>query len=184
VAGLFVLAILPVVVGLIVGRLCGGRFRSILDARLRALWLLWLAAVVQVVQLVSELPLLAVVFGLVLVWLVVNVGGQPAAVRIGLGGVALGWAANGLAIVVNGGRMPYAPAAAAVVGLPTTGENPKNVQAGQGVEFGWLTDVIPVPVWPIDKVVSVGDLFIVVGVGVLVVAVMCGPVPNLRKEVM
>src|SRR3954471_9746448 len=91
-----------------------------LDARLRALWLLWLAAVVQVVQLVSELPLLAVVFGLVLVWLLVNGGGQPAAVRIGLGGVALGWAANGLAIVVNGGRMPYAPAAAAVVGLPTT----------------------------------------------------------------
>src|SRR6185295_19486743 len=68
------------------------------------------------------------------------------------------------------GRMPYAPAAAARVGLAPGLTTPKNAPADTGTRLGLLGDVIPVP--PLHKVVSPGDVLIAIGVCAVVALAM------------
>lgn len=158
------LLIAPPALGVLVGYLCGGRLAGLRAVRLRALWLLWLAAAVQAAQYyVTPLrhpALLILVFGLVLWWLALNLAAWPLAIRIAGVAITVGALANGLAIVLNG-RMPYQPAAAAAVGLRPGLTTPKNAPADDTTRLAWLGDTIPVA--PLNKVVSPGDVLIGAG---------------------
>lgn len=164
-----VLLIAPCFVGVVVGRLCGGSLRTIGNARLRAVWLVWLAAAVQVVQLVTDTPLLAVVFVLFAIWVAMNITARRAAAQWGLGLVSVGLLANGVAIAANG-RMPYSIDAAEAAGLTPTLTTPKNAPADLHTVLFWMGDVIPVA--PLHAVISIGDVAIAIGVAVLVAALM------------
>jgi hypothetical protein len=174
------LTIAPVLAGVAVGYLLGGRLAGFRRVRIRALWLLWAAAAVQFAQFAADgvrhfteetlgLPMLVPVFALVLAWFAVNLRDWPPAIRAAAVLIVAGAALNGVAIAANG-RMPYDPAAVAAVGLQAGVETPKNEPADDRTRLGQLGDTIPVPLF--RKVVSPGDLLIGAGAGAFVVAAM------------
>jgi hypothetical protein len=159
-----ILLIAPPTVGVAVGYVCGGRLASLRSIRLRAVSLLWLAAVVQAAQYYVA-PLrhpgaLVVVFGLVLWWLAMNLPTWPLAIRIAGVAITVGALANGMTIALNG-RMPYEPTAAEAVGLRPDLTTPKNEPADDATRLAFLGDTVPVT--PLRKVVSAGDVLIGAG---------------------
>ncbi|MFC7245013.1 DUF5317 family protein [Catellatospora aurea] len=159
-----ILLIAPPAMGAAIGYLCGGRLAGLRDLRLSALWLLWLAAAVQAAQYyVTPLrhpALLILVFGLVLWWLALNLNAWTLAIRVAGVAITIGALANGLAIALNG-RMPYEPTAAEAVGLRPGLTTPKNEPSDDTTRLAFLGDTVPVP--PLSKVVSPGDLLIGAG---------------------
>ena len=115
--------------------------------------------------------MLAAVFAIVLLWVARNVVRWPRPMRLAAALVVAGALGNGLVIAANG-RMPYAPRAAVRAHLPTTVVGPKNQPADDGTRLGFLGDVIPLP--PLGKVLSAGDLLIAAGVSAAVAVAMRG----------
>lgn len=165
--------------------------------RPRALWLLWLAATIQAVQYYVHplrtlaerigVPLLAVVFTIVFVWLAVNFGNRPRPVQLAAGIVLFGALLNAVVIGVNG-RMPYSVYAAAAAGMSSRVVTPKNEPTGPGTRLAGFGDVIPVP--PLRKIISPGDLLIAFGTALMLGTAMrqgAAQTPNdnqQREEVM
>ena len=185
----------PLIAGVLAGYAFGGRLRQLVRTRIRAVWLLWLAAVVQFVQF--EFPsvragvesalgfsLLIPIFGAVAAWLLLNLVDRPRAMQVAVALILLGGGLNAAAIAANG-RMPYSESA--LVSAQVTAEqrargerSPKHVAADDATRLSWLGDVIPVR--PIKKVVSLGDLILLAGVAALLAAAMRPPVAGRRKE--
>ena len=159
-----ILLVAPPVVGVAAGYACGGRLAGLRNVRLSKLWLLWLAAIVQAgqyyVAALRQPATLVIVFGLVLWWLAVNLAAWPAAIRIAGVAITVGALANGLTIALNG-RMPYEPAVAEAVGLRPDLTTPKNEPAHGDTRLALLGDTIPVA--PLQKVISAGDVLIGAG---------------------
>ena len=183
-ASLFLLLI-PPTAGVCAGYAAGGRLGRLASLRFRAGWLLFAAVLLQVAQYYSPpvrslftrdlgVPMLAVVFALVAVWLAVNSLVWSAPLRVAGAAVALGAALNGLVILLNG-RMPYSLAAARQAGLRLFLETPKNMPADRGTLLRFLGDVIPVV--PLHKIISLGDVFIVIG-GISLIALAMRRTPN------
>src|SRR6266536_1917074 len=175
-----ILLVTPVLVGVLIGYAAGGRLANLLSLRLRALWLLWLAAAVQAAQyylpwlrrLVQDnlgIPMLAVVFAIVLMWITLNLLRWPRLMRLAAALIVAGAIGNGLVIAANG-RMPYAPQAAVQAHLPATAVGPKNQPADDGTRLAFLGDVIPLV--PLGKVLSAGDLLIAAGASAAVAVAM------------
>ena len=98
--------------------------------------------------------------------------------------ILLGGGLNAAAIAANG-RMPYSESA--LVSAQVTAEqrargerSPKHVAADDATRLSWLGDVIPVR--PIKKVVSLGDLILLAGVAALLAAAMRPPVAGRRDR--
>jgi hypothetical protein len=174
------LLLIPPAIGVCAGFAAGGRLGRLASLRFRAGWLLLIAALIQVVQYYSRpvrilftrdlgVPMLAIVFALVAAWLVVNFLGWSAPLRLAGAAISLGAVLNGLVILLNG-RMPYSPAAARQVGLRPFLQTPKNAPAGGGTLLRFLGDIIPVA--PLHKIVSLGDVFIVLGGSSLIALAM------------
>ncbi|MEV5575508.1 DUF5317 family protein [Spirillospora sp. NPDC052269] len=178
---LFVVA-LPVLVGLAAGYLTGGAVTRLAGLRLRALWLPWVAALVQLAQYRAvtlrhllqdrlHVPMLALVFALMCLWVAVNLPRRTRAIKTAgvllLGGAAL----NGVAIALNG-RMPYSRTAAVAAGQHPGHllSGPKNMPAGTSTHLAWLGDIIPLP--PLHAVASIGDVLLLAGVATVLVAGM------------
>lgn len=176
-------------VGLVVGLVAGGRLDALMSVRLRYLALLvaalgvrfgtsWLIeAGVGVVE-TFRLPLYAASFGLVAAVLWLN-RSQP-----GLLLVMVGVVANGVAVVLNAGWMPYYPPALDVAGLTVADLSPTgfftalpmDIGVGFLLHGGPVGDVIPLPVPVLRNVISIGDVAISVGLGWFVLATL------LRRE--
>jgi Family of unknown function (DUF5317) len=173
-----ILLVAPPLVGVALGYLVAGRLSGLRTIRVRALWLVWLAAVVQAAQyyapalrdaVESIVPMLAIVFVLVIVWLALNLPRWPVAIRVAGVVIALGALLNGLVIALNG-RMPYAPAVAEAVGLPPLLTTAKNEPADDETRLSLLGDTIPIA--PLRKVISPGDVLIGGGTAALVALAM------------
>ena len=177
------LTITPVVAGVALGYLLGGRLAGFRTVRIRALWLVWLAAGVQFAQYSVggvQHVMLAVIFTVVLTWLAVNLPRWPRAIRVAGSMIVLGALLNGLAIALNG-RMPYEPAAARDAGLHAAAVTPKNDPADADTRLAVLGDTIPTR--PLRAVISPGDILIGGGACALVVFAMrrhrrSGPAPE------
>lgn len=162
--------------GIIGGVLAGGRLTNLLSVRLRygALILLALALRIAVQWLIDQgvdvveqlrVPLFALSFALLVTALWLN-RSQP-----GLTLAMVGVAANGIAILVNGGFMPvYAPAVE-FVGL-TEGDLSPTFHVTLPEELGWgfllaagpLGDILPIAIPFLANVVSLGDVLLAAGV--------------------
>jgi hypothetical protein len=180
-----VLVLGPLLGGVLAGYALGGRLQQLIRTRLRAVWLLWLAAALQFVQFEFRsarlqvesalgMSLLIPIFALVAAWLVVNLAGRSRAIRVAIALLLLGGALNAAAIAANG-RMPYAESALVAADVPASqkarGErSPKHVAADAGTTLPWLGDVIPVR--PLRKVISAGDIVLLAGVATLIAAAM------------
>ncbi|MFP5310319.1 MAG: DUF5317 domain-containing protein [Actinomycetes bacterium] len=177
--------LLPVVVGVLVGWLRGGRLAAVADAGLRGGWLLVagfglqialdLLAARGVLPGTEGYPLLLLSQLLVGAWVVRNHR------RPGVALVGLGLLANALVIGANG-AMPVDPEAIVAAGGPEEAElRGKHVLADDATALRPLADVIPVR--PIGTVVSVGDIVLAVGLVPLLAHLMRGgPDPRGRRR--
>ncbi|WP_336922836.1 DUF5317 domain-containing protein [Aquipuribacter sp. SD81] len=142
------------------------RMPALVDRRWRAPWLAFGALAAQVVVIEAPLgaaaPVLHVVTYVVaglFLWLNRRVAG--------LWVVSLGAACNGVTIALNGGVLPASPAAERAAGFDPDVEFLNSGYVEDPVLW-WLGDVFawPEPM-PLANTFSVGDVLLVVGVGVL-----------------
>ena len=166
-------------VGLVVGRLLGGRFAALGDTKIVATWLVFVAIGLQMVAFPwSFLPwttpstvaraIWLVSFALLVVMLVLNRALRGAMI------VAGGLVCNLVAVVANHGLMPVLPQA-----LRTAGDHyhihNNSIQVVQP-HVGFLVDRWAAPQWlPLANVFSVGDVLIAVGTVVALAAAMRAP---------
>lgn len=163
--------------GLLLGLLLGGRLGSLINVRFQFALLILLALVIRfgtraaVVADVAYMdllraPLFALAFGVLTSALWLN-RRHP-----GLSVVALGVAANGIAIVVNGGFMPvYLPSLAAAGLGPADLDSTFQVALPAALDLGFLLhagplgEIIPMPLPLLANVASLGDVLISIGLG-------------------
>jgi hypothetical protein len=176
------LLLYAIVIGLLAGRLAGGRVRH-----LEAVHLTWwgLALVGLAVQLVLFAPPVAERIGAagtaiyvastlaVLAALFRNLD-QPGFTLIAIGAIA-----NLIPVLANGGAMPSDPSAwLALTGsaeLPTAAFS-NSVLIGPETNFPFLGDVFVLPrPWPLANVFSIGDVLIGIGAVWFLVRAMRGP---------
>lgn len=75
---------------------------------------------------------------------------------------------NLAAITANGGVMPASPEALELAGMSNMGDHFVNSGAVDGARLAWLGDVFAIPAsWPLSNVFSIGDVVLLVGVGVM-----------------
>ncbi len=176
--------LLGLLIGLVAGLFAGGRVVRLIDVRLRWVVLIFLAlalrfgtqlAIANGVQIADalRLPLYAGAFGLLIAGL------WPNRNHPGLLAVIVGAAANGLAIVVNGGWMPVWPPALTAVGMNVADLNvefhallPNALNADFFLHAGPIGDILPIPLPYLTNVSSIGDVFIAAGLGWFVFATL------------
>ena len=177
-----------VILGLVLGLLVGGSIDNLINVRLRWLPLLVVAAGARFgldaalagggVPDGLRLWLVIVAYVLLTVMLIVN------RTLPGLTAAAIGTAANGLAIVANGGWMPVWKSS-----IEAAGMDPNAMHSGFHkiltgpvdpsffAHGGPLVDIIPIPLPLFQSVASIGDLLLGVGLGLFVfVALVRSPV--------
>ena len=167
-----------VVVGLVVGRLTGGRVERLGDIRFRWAGLAFAAVVVQLVLFFP--PVADALDGAQAVAIALYVGSTAVVLGVvvrnirltGLPIVVLGAGLNLLAILANGGLMPATPEALAAAGLPPESGFAAGSVVGDPA-LPWLVDRFALPSWlPLANVFSLGDVLIAIGIAVAVAAGM------------
>jgi hypothetical protein len=163
------------VIGIALGYVLRGRLSRLVFLRLRGMWLVLVALGIQLLifPLFTPNPIIpfgtailhGVSYGLVLLWLLLNVRVRP---LIAVGGGAL---LNILVVALNGGYMPASPAAFERAGLSSVarllaqGETYGNlVGMSAATHLNVLGDWIGLP-WgvPFATVMSMGDVLIMIG---------------------
>jgi MFS family permease len=172
---------LGILLGFGLGLAAGGRLDNLLDVRLRWWPVLLIAAGARFgldaalaagsVPEAVRMWLVLVAYVLLTAMLLTN------RTLPGLTAAALGTAANGIAIVVNGGWMPVWQPSLAAAGFDPTAVHSSfhvlltgPVDAGFFAHGGPLADVIPIPLPLIQSVASVGDLLLGAGLAFFVFA--------------
>jgi hypothetical protein len=164
-----------VVIGIALGYVLRGRLSRLVFLRLRGMWLVLVALGIQLLifPLFTPNPIIpfgtailhGVSYGLVLLWLLLNVRARP---LIAVGGGAL---LNILVVALNGGYMPASPAALERAGLISVarllarGETYGNlVSMSAATRLNVLGDWIGIPRGvPFATAMSVGDVLIMIG---------------------
>jgi MFS family permease len=170
------LLLIAAIVGVLLGLLAGGRVSNLLSVKVRFGVLIVLALAMrfgtqwlieQGVDAADQLrvPLFATAFGMLVAALWLN-RSQP-----GLLLAMVGVAANGLAILVNGGYMPVFVPAVEVAGLTAADLSPTfhvALPEQLDLEFllaaGPLGDILPVVILSLSNVISLGDVLLAGGI--------------------
>jgi MFS transporter, DHA3 family, macrolide efflux protein len=176
--------IFGVLIGLALGLLAHGKITRLIDVHLTWVGLIFLALALRVgtqlavangLQIAEtlRLPLYTAAFVLLIAGL------WPNRNRPGITAVIVGAAANGLAIVVNGGFMPvWGPALSAAslgsgdlsIGFHVLLPSEPNLQFF--LMAGPIADIIPIPIRYFSNVASIGDAFIAAGLGWFIFATL------------
>ena len=168
------------VVGVALGLLLRGRLAGVAEIELRWAPLIIAGLVVQLILFSDFVAARVGVFGpsiYVLSSLAVLVAVLRNVDVPGMAIVALGAAANQLAIVANGGYMPAGADALAAQERAASGLY-SNSAAIADPAFPYLTDIFAMPGWlPFSNIFSIGDVLIGVGVVVVIVVAMRRPAP-------
>jgi hypothetical protein len=159
----------PLLAGLVLAPVFGGRWSRIVKLRLRVVWLFYVAIAMQLVAFpVKVLPWHTSDRIGVVLWLI-SYGVFAAAIagnfRIpGIPLIALGLVSNLAAILANGGHMPALPSALRAAGMHfATGHN-RNSAVLASPHLSWFVDRWAAPTWvPYANVFSVGDVLIMAG---------------------
>jgi hypothetical protein len=170
---MIILAVAPVVCGLLIGYARGGRLRHLTETRVRAVLILWVIAALQLIYLAQPqlraamtalpaFPLLVPIFGLAGLWIILNLPHRPRPIQSALILILAGGAMNAIAIALNG-KMPYAPAT-----TPTP--SPKHTPITPDTKAPWLADIIQFH--PLNAAISLGDLALFLGITLLVAFAM------------
>ena len=169
------LFLIPIVVGLGLGLLAGGKLENLTRLQFRWPWVVVGAVLVREVILLTPLNTVEGVQYAYLVALVVIVAWTNwhwRSVR-GIWIVSIGAALNVLVIAANGARMPVAPAVAGV--LARRGTIGQYTLMGPSTNLNPLGDWIRIP--PAPGVYSIGDVLIAVGLAIVVFLALRNPRP-------
>ncbi len=170
---MFVIYAVPL--GLLAGRLLGGRLAGLATMRFRWAWLAIGGLAAQVILFGGAVDRLIGAAGpaLYVASTVVVLIAVLANLRLpGLPLVALGAASNLAAILANGGSMPADPGAYALAGLERGGGFSNSVVT-ETPALPPLTDIYALPdAFPFANVFSIGDVLIAVGIAVAIAAGM------------
>lgn len=180
-----------VVVGVVVGLCRGGRFSRLAALRLRHAWLVVPAVLVQL--WLVYVPPASPVDGIDPLRLWLPMSFLPLAVFLvtnrhlpGMRLMCLGFAANASVILANGGLMPTNEAALVRAGATAALEQAQEfpgirlqrskdiVLSPEETRLLWLSDVLVSPPIPRQKVLSIGDLLVAVGIATLTAQAMMG----------
>jgi DHA3 family macrolide efflux protein-like MFS transporter len=178
------LIVLGILIGLLLGLLAGGKISRLIDVHLRWVVLIFLALIYRFgtqlliangneLAVALRLPLYATAFLLLLAAL------WPNRNHPGITAVMVGVAANGLALVVNGGYMPVWGPALTAAGMGTADLSVGFhvlLPAVPNLQFflmaGPIGDLIPIPIPLLTNVSSIGDAFIAAGLGWFIFATL------------
>ena len=170
---------LAVAAGVVLGYLRRGRLRGLGELRFRGF--AWVAVALGMQVALPFAPpgwrgrLILLSYCFTGAWFVLNTGQRPVALRCGLLAIAAGWSLNLVPIALNG-AMPVSTGAIRELspdrGAQLRVDIRKHVVAHRGTRLACLGDVIPVV--PLRSVVSVGDLFIGMGLAITVASAMAG----------
>ncbi len=171
-------------VGVGIGYLRGGRWQALGSFRVRWPLLPAVAVALQMALAVSPAlrglrgarpALLVTSYLLVGGWIWANALVRDGALRRALIVVAEGWLLNVVVMVANGG-MPVSASALARVGhagaVVSQGHLWKHVAVSPATRMPLLGDVIPLPVPLLRSVISLGDVAMLVGLGVAAAVVV------------
>ncbi len=159
--------VLPLLLGLAVAPLLGGRWSLLGRVDLRAVPLFYVAIALQLAAFpTAHLPWRTPDRVAVGLWLASYVLFAAALIRNarvpGVSLVAIGLLSNVAAIVANGGHMPALPSALRAAGMHF--EQSRNSVLAFHPHLAWLVDRWAAPRWlPWGNVFSVGDIAIAVG---------------------
>lgn len=176
---------LPLVAGLLIAPLLGGRWSRVADIRLRLVTAFYVAIALQVVAFpASALPWHTSDRAAVILWLcsyAVFALAAGANLRVpGMALVVVGMGTNLIAILTNGGHMPALPSALRAAGLHF--ETSRNSTVAASPQFAWFVDRWALPSWvPFGNVFSVGDVLIAAG-GFVFVLVATGALTLGRRR--
>ena len=166
--------------GLIAGWATHGSLTGLKEIHFRLVWVLFASVIIALLPLFSDTisshrrPIMIVTFAGVLIFIVVNMltfrGELLAAILV----VAAGWTLNFVVIASNGG-MPLSLSAYSASGQTETfktgsGGFYRVVIAGPSTRLRFLGDVIPVKIF--REVVSIGDIFLILGIAFIIAAAM------------
>jgi MFS family permease len=184
-----------IILALVIGALAGGGLPRLADLKLRWIWVLGLALALRLLAggareagVADELPVGLLYIGAYLAifaWLWGNW-------RVpGLQIASVGIAANGLAVMINGGQMPIwagAYQAAGFTAADIAGDQfhyilTADTVAGFVAAGGLFGDVVPIPVPFIRDVVSIGDVILALGIFWAIVYSMTRPEAPARGAV-
>lgn len=172
-----VLALIPLVLGIVVGLVRGGKLENFSAAAFRQPWMVFAGLALQVGAQAAEpsVPalhngaagpaVLAVSYALVIGFVVLNIR-FPGTLFIGVGLLL------NLAVILANGAMPVSMAAVHAAGarsLPGLQSGVKHHPMGPGTHLDILGDIIPVPALGI---VSVGDVILGIGIFLLIQRLM------------
>jgi Family of unknown function (DUF5317) len=125
----------------------------------------------------TGMSLMVPIFGLVFAWVLINLPDRPLPARIAALAVLAGGTMNAAVIAANG-RMPYSESAVraahqSVEQKAKADRSPKHMAMDSTTRLAWLGDVIPAP--PVQKVISVGDVVLLLGTARLIATNMRAP---------
>ena len=176
------LVVLTVFGGIVVGWVRGGRVRNLGTVALRSTWLIVVAVLAQTVlgftPLAEPMALALLIASQIAVlafaarnWLL------PGALLVGAGALA-----NGVVIAANGAMPVSEEAMLRIARHPLEIASAKHRLMEPTDALPWLADVIPLPA--LAQVVSVGDVLLAAGIGVLVATLMQRhpPLPGRRSR--
>jgi Family of unknown function (DUF5317) len=178
---------LPLVIGLALAPLLGGRLSRLGELRLRWVALFYVGITLQIVAFpMSRLPWRTPDRAAIVLWLVsYALFALAAAANFGIPGVpliAVGMVSNVAAIVWNGGHMPALPSALRAAGLHFA--QSRNSERLSSPHLSWLVDRWGAPDWvPLANVFSIGDVLIAVG-GFVFALVATGAFGRVRMAVL
>ncbi len=178
--GVVRLALVAVIMGLAAGLLARGSLRNLGRTRFRHAWLLGLyvaGTVAARLELRWSLALMLVGMAAFVAFAVSNALPVP-----GMAVVGLGLLLN-LVVTANNGGMPYRPSAVVAAGVVSSKSAdlvPKNGVAQHAErasdQLMFLADVIPIRV--LREVVSVGDILVALGLGLVAFNAISSPEPG------
>jgi hypothetical protein len=161
----------PVIFGLVLALVLGGRLSKIAELRLRAVWVFYVALALQFAAFpLHWMPWRTPEEAGKIMWLVsygvLSIAMLPNLRIPGIAVVAVGMVSNIAAIAANGGRMPALPSALEGAGLVF--HVSRNSARMHDPHLGWLVDRWAAPQWvPWGNVFSIGDVLISIGAVIL-----------------
>jgi hypothetical protein len=176
---------LPLLLGLALAPLFGGRWSRLGDLRLRGIALFYAAIGLQLAAFpVKALPWRTPDRIAVVLWLssyALFVLGACLNLRTpGVALVGIGMLSNIAAVTSNGGHMPALPSALRAAGLHF--HQSRNSTVASAPHLSWLVDRWAAPHWiPYGNVFSVGDLFIAAG-GLVFALAATGSLNHIRAR--
>lgn len=170
--------LIAIIIGLIIGFLAKGHLSNLTHIKFKCVMLIFASFAVELLAKIllkmNIIELGVISFTLHLItYLLLFIMIFKNKHRLGVKLIGVGTLLNAIVIFANGGMMPIGTYALNYLGIsPTNKVAGMYYVATEGTHFLYLADILPIYLWKIGFILSVGDLWIILGIMVLIVQTM------------